>query len=291
MISNIVVSFALTSSLGIRYLNPSKEMLLKNEMEELSFNSLSQLEKAISTKVEEVVKKQKKVVTVTPYEYTSSIHYTPAQYSEVTGNAVVEYAKKYLGLRYVSGGYSLSTGTDCSGFTKLIYQEFGVYLSRSPQGQANNGTYIRKSDLQKGDLVFYGNGNGQISHVGIYIGNNQVLHESNPRDGVKISSVNMMQYITARRVINSVAIKKVEDDIAKEKEASLENEVVEEDLKEDKQDDTNTVIEEKENNIDTTIDNNEIEENNSINMVEDLSDEVIIEKSEEKIEEVKDNQE
>jgi len=144
---------------------------------------------------------------------TANKNYTPAQYNEVTGTAVVEYAKKYLGLRYVSGGNSLSTGTDCSGFTKLIYKEFGVTLSRTVKTQVNNGSYIKKSDLQKGDLVFYGYGNGVVRHVAIYIGNGKVIHESNRRDGVKISPVNMMEYITSRRVINKKA-----NEIAQEKE-------------------------------------------------------------------------
>ena len=199
----------------------------------------------IYKKVEEIVKqKENKVTSVVNYkQYTNTINYVPAVYSEVTGNAVVEYAKRYLGLRYVSGGYSLSTGTDCSGFTKLIYQEFGVVLSRSVKAQAYNGTFVSKSDLQKGDLVFYANGDWQICHVGIYIGNGLVLHQSNPRDGVKITTVNMMQYVTARRVINSTAIKIVEDRISQEE--------------------SNKVIEGEVSNTDNET-NNEVEENNNV---------------------------
>ena len=163
-------------------------------------------------------KKGNKVTKVTAIVNKTNVNstnknYTPAKYNEVTGTAVVNYAKKYLGLRYVSGGNSLSTGTDCSGFTKLIYKEFGVTLSRTVKTQIKNGSYIKKSDLQKGDLVFYGYGKGVATHVAIYIGNGQVIHESNRRDGVKISSVNMMEYITARRVINKKA-----NEIAQEKE-------------------------------------------------------------------------
>lgn len=163
-------------------------------------------------------KKGNKVTKVTAIVNKNNVtstnkNYTPAKYNEVTGTAVVNYAKKYLGLRYVSGGNSLSTGTDCSGFTKLIYKEFGVTLSRTVKSQINNGSYIKKSDLQKGDLVFYGYGKGVATHVAIYIGSGQVIHESNRKDGVKISSVNMMEYITARRVINKKA-----NEIAQEKE-------------------------------------------------------------------------
>lgn len=190
---------------------------------------------------------KKTVSSVSKREVSSTKKYTPAIYSEVTGSAIVEYAKKYLGLRYVSAGNSLSTGTDCSGFTKLIYKEFGVTLARTVSGQMKNGTYVKKADLQKGDLVIYGNGSGKAVHVAIYIGNGQVIHESNHRDGVKISTVNMMQYITARRVINTTSIKIVEDMLQKEENAKQEENVV--------------------NNTDNTTNSTEvnIEENNNTN--------------------------
>ena len=215
-ISNIAVSFMLTSFMGINYSNIYETESLANPdtvVAEADAEPVSQNGDEGNTKevvVEQKVKPTKINNVVTKKRVANNVTYAPARYSEVTGNAVVEYAKRYLGLRYVSGGYSLTYGTDCSGFTKLIYQEFGVTLSRSVVAQSGSGTYIRKADLQKGDLVFYGNGNGRVSHVGIYIGNGQVIHESNHRDGVKISSVNMMQYITARRVINSTSIKIVE---------------------------------------------------------------------------------
>ena len=245
-ISNVMVSFACTSFLGIAYSeNPEILEQEKREVELASSDTepASRLgekiidaidldvlknSKSETPKVTRLVSKTKTVTSVvTKKEVAKKVTYTPAKYSSVTGNAIVEYAKKYMGLRYVSGGNSLSTGTDCSGFTKLIYKEFGVTLSRSAKGQASSGTYVRKSDLQKGDLVFYGKGNGRISHVGIYIGNGQVLHESNRKDGVKISSVNMMQYITARRVINNTSVKIVEEKLAKENDAVNNSETIE----------------------------------------------------------------
>ena len=195
-------------------------------------------------------------------EVTGTRTYVPARYSEVTGQAVIDYAMRYLGLRYVSAGNSLSTGTDCSGFTKLIYSEFGVYLPRTVSGQMYAGSYVRKDDLRKGDIVIYGNGGGYATHVAMYIGNGQVIHESNHRDGVKISSLYMMQYITARRVINDTAISIVERQIEeankeKEEETTLEtdkNEKVEEN--EDKIDEDNDLNNEKE-----TISSSEVNEN------------------------------
>lgn len=252
-VSNIVVSFVCTSFLGVpSYANsvenleenaheisltasdtePASRLGENNNLENslVTFGEESPLddeeEEVKPPSKEETVQnastsKKKTTVTkvVTKKEVASTKTYTPAKYSAVTGNAVVEYAKKYLGLRYVSGGNSLSTGTDCSGFTKLIYKEFGVTLSRDVRGQTGNGTYVRKADLQKGDLVFYGNKSvGGVTHVGIYIGNGEVIHESNHRDGVKISSVNMMRYITARRVINSKAIKIAEEKLEEAKQ-------------------------------------------------------------------------
>lgn len=200
---NIFVSLLCTSYLFTGYYNheinsdihhDKTAKIIENDMEVAS--QLGKKGKKV-TKVTSIVNKNN--------VNTANKNYTPAKYNEVTGTAVVNYAKKYLGLRYVSGGNSLSTGTDCSGFTKLIYKEFGVTLSRTVKSQVKNGSYIKKSDLEKGDLVFYGYGNGVVRHVAIYIGNGQVIHESNRKDGVKISSVNMMEYITARRVINEKA--------------------------------------------------------------------------------------
>ena len=128
--------------------------------------------------------------------------YVKPSYNSLTGTNLVNYAKNFLGLRYVSAGRSLATGTDCSGFTSLIYAEFGITLGRTVASQVYSGTYVAKSDLEPGDLVFYSYGT-VASHVAIYIGNGQIIHESNPRDGVKISTVNIMNYITARRVITA----------------------------------------------------------------------------------------
>ena len=152
-----------------------------------------------------------KTVVTTAKSNTSSKKYVKPSYDKVTGSAVVSYAKNYLGLRYVSGGNSLTTGTDCSGFTKLIFKEFGITLPRTVKSQAKVGSYVKKSDLQKGDLIFYGYKSGVVSHVAIYIGNGQVIHQSTPKNGVKINTMNMMVYITARRVISKPATTFPED--------------------------------------------------------------------------------
>lgn len=136
-------------------------------------------------------------------------YYVKPTYNSLTGVNLVNYAKKYLGLPYIPAGSSLVSGTDCSGFTRLIFQEFGITLGRTVASQLYSGSYVAKEDLKPGDLVFYGNYQGYSTHVAIYIGDGLVIHESNPRDGVKISSVNIMVYQTARRLITENVITNV----------------------------------------------------------------------------------
>ena len=138
----------------------------------------------------------------TKTEETSAVEKT----SGTTGAQVVEYAKQYLGYKYVSGGASPSTGFDCSGFTTYVYKHFGVSLNRTSSGQNNNGVAVAKSDLQPGDLVIFNNdANTTIGHVGIYIGDGNFIHASNPSDGVKITTLTtgyyQKRYVGARRVI------------------------------------------------------------------------------------------
>ena len=100
---------------------------------------------------------------------------------------LVNYALQFVGNRYVWGGESLTKGVDCSGFTMKIYQKYGIYLPHSSRAQPNHGTKISRSEIRPGDLIFYGNGKS-INHVAIYMGNGQVVHASNARDGIKISN-------------------------------------------------------------------------------------------------------
>lgn len=103
---------------------------------------------------------------------------------------LVEYAKQFLGNPYVWGGTSLTKGADCSGFVLSVFKKFGVKLPHYSGAQAKSGTKISASQLQPGDLVFYGSSKGVIGHVAIYIGNGQVIHASNPKSGIKISKYN-----------------------------------------------------------------------------------------------------
>lgn len=98
---------------------------------------------------------------------------------------VVSIAKQYLGVPYVWAGMSPS-GFDCSGFTSYVYRQVGVYLPHSSRAQIGYGQRVGASDLQPGDLVFFGS---PIHHVGIYIGGGQYIHAPTTGDVVKISNL------------------------------------------------------------------------------------------------------
>ena len=123
------------------------------------------------------------------------------------GNQIVDYAKQYLGCKYVYGGSGPSV-FDCSGFTMYVYSKFGISLSHSATAQAKKGTYVAKEDLQPGDLVFFKDYETMegIGHCGIYIGNGDFIHASSGAGYcVKISTLLSgsynTKYETARRII------------------------------------------------------------------------------------------
>lgn len=115
-------------------------------------------------------------------------------------SSVVSYAKQFVGNPYVYGGTSLTKGTDCSGFTMSVYAKFGVYLPHSSSAQASCGTKVSLSDLQPGDLLFYGSSGG-INHVALYIGGGRIVHASTEKTGIKISNAFYRTPVTARRVM------------------------------------------------------------------------------------------
>ena len=117
---------------------------------------------------------------------------TELLYGQGVSNArvdLVQYAKKFIGNPYVWGGTSLTSGADCSGFTMSVYKKYGISLPHHSGSQAQLGKKVTLAEAQPGDLVFYAK-NGNINHVAIYIGGGQVVHASNERTGIKISSVN-----------------------------------------------------------------------------------------------------
>lgn len=112
------------------------------------------------------------------------------------GAAVVAYARQFIGYPYVYGGNSLTNGTDCSGFTKLIFAQFGVTLGRTDTAQASAGVEIPLSQARAGDLVVY------YGHVGIYNGSGGLVHASSPSVGiVEFGNCQYRPIRTVRRVL------------------------------------------------------------------------------------------
>lgn len=117
-------------------------------------------------------------------------------------SGIVEYAKQFLGNRYVHGGQSLESGTDCSGFTSLIYAQFGYSVSRTPSGQlANDGRSISYSEARPGDIICYGSG-GKCTHVALYMGDGQIIHSANSRKGVVIYQADYDTIIGVKSILD-----------------------------------------------------------------------------------------
>lgn len=115
----------------------------------------------------------------------------------ITGEDIINYAKKFIGNPYEYGGESLTEGTDCSGFVKSIYKKFGYSLPHSSDSLRTEG--IKVSSLEKavkGDIICYD------GHVAIYIGNNKIIHASSEKTGIKIgTNAKYKKILSIRRII------------------------------------------------------------------------------------------
>lgn len=127
--------------------------------------------------------------------------YTIDELASTKRMQIVNYGLQFVGRPYVWGGTSLTNGTDCSGFTMRVYQNFGYTINRSSRAQFSNGVPVEISDLQPGDLVFYAYSNGTIHHVALYIGNGQIVHACDSRTGIIVSNVFYDTPYGARRII------------------------------------------------------------------------------------------
>ena len=144
-------------------------------------------------------------------ESTSSIEATPQKTAVSNSDSnIVNAAKSYIGTPYVWGGESMSEGgMDCSGFIYNALKDAGYSVGRTTaQGYRSYGNSVSKSEIQPGDLIFFGK-NNNASHVGIYIGNGKMIHsaggsrntKSNPGKGVSVVNVNHRNdFLEARRV-------------------------------------------------------------------------------------------
>ena len=114
---------------------------------------------------------------------------------------IVNYALQFLGNPYVWGGTSLTKGADCSGFTLSVFGHFGISLPHYSGSQANMGKAVKSSEMRPGDLVFYANSKGTNNHVGIYIGNGQIVNAASRRSGIKISTWNYRTPVRIRNIL------------------------------------------------------------------------------------------
>ena len=141
--------------------------------------------KTEETKTEEAVSETKKEETVE----------TPSTSGSAKGQEIANFACKYVGNPYVSGGTSLTNGADCSGFTYSVYKNFGYTIPRNSYAQSTYGKEVSYAQAQPGDIIYYG------GHVGIYIGGGKIVHASTQATGIKISSALYRSIITVRRII------------------------------------------------------------------------------------------
>ena len=111
------------------------------------------------------------------------------------GQQIADFACQFIGNPYVAGGTSLTNGADCSGFVMSVFKEYGISLPRSSYAQSTVGTGVSYSEAKPGDVIYYG------GHVGIYIGNGQIVHASTERTGIKITSATYRNIITVRRIV------------------------------------------------------------------------------------------
>ncbi|MDO4962161.1 MAG: SH3 domain-containing protein [Eubacteriales bacterium] len=139
------------------------------------------------------------------YGLEEAIEYYPAveaaNAAAAFRNSIVNYACQFVGNPYVWGGTSLTNGADCSGFVLSVLKHFGISMPRTSREQAKVGTRITSDQLKPGDLIFYANTSGTINHVGMYIGNGQIVNAASRKSGIKIARWNYRTPAAIRNVI------------------------------------------------------------------------------------------
>ena len=170
--------------------------------EEFTYAISIEEERAKIAKQKELEERKRQEEAQKP-ENTAPAVQEPAAYSDNTElrESLVAYALQYVGNPYVNGGNSLTNGTDCSGYTSLVYANFGYGLSRTPSGQlSSNGRSVSLDEIQPGDIVCYGK--SKCTHVGIYIGDGQIVHAANPRKGIVVYNVGYDNILGVKNVID-----------------------------------------------------------------------------------------
>ena len=143
---------------------------------------------------EKKAKSLKKAGTINEYYIVAPEEYAVAKRKkygkQYLRDEIVSTARRFIGTPYAWGGSSQSEGFDCSGLTMTVYKLNGLNLPHSSRQQYKIGTPVRKSNLKKGDLVFFATSRGKkVSHVGIYTGNNQFIHAPSFNKRVRTESL------------------------------------------------------------------------------------------------------
>jgi cell wall-associated NlpC family hydrolase len=152
-------------------------------------------ETIVTNPVNEVILVGTKPVRTYTYAPKSTLSTSGMAFAGTTGEAVVAYAKLFLGNPYQYGGTSLTNGTDCSGFTMSVYRNFGVYLPHASSAQRSVGTAVSYSEARPGDIICYS------GHVALYMGGGQIIHASTERTGIIIGSATYKPILTIRRIL------------------------------------------------------------------------------------------
>ncbi len=111
------------------------------------------------------------------------------------GQAVIDYACQFIGNPYVWGGTSLTNGADCSGFVQSVYAHFGVSLPRTSSQMRSAGYAVSYEEALPGDLILYD------GHVGLYMGDGNIVNAMNEADGIGICSATYTTIVAVRRVL------------------------------------------------------------------------------------------
>jgi cell wall-associated NlpC family hydrolase len=126
-------------------------------------------------------------------------------FSNKKSRKIIQLAKQKLGRKYVWGAVGQRGTFDCSGFTSYVFKKNGINIPRTSINQSKFGKYVSRSNLKKGDLVFFDTSKerkGYVNHVGIYIGNGKFIHASSAKKKVvitKLSKFYAKRYKGARR--------------------------------------------------------------------------------------------
>ena len=171
------------------------EELLKQQDEKVKKESNTKTTEEVQVETYEEVTSEKEVYSINLAANSEN----EVPYNEIISNQVVNYALKFVGGPYVYEGNSLTNGTDCSGFTKLVFANYGVYLPRSAPEQAYAGVHVDLGDIKPGDIIVSGY-DGVVCHAALYIGDGKLVHALNSNVGIVVTSMYIMPIIDVRRV-------------------------------------------------------------------------------------------